>query len=248
MTVKGDSERQAFLRNRMIKKKKKAERSTYVSKILAVLKPHMRLLDIGCGTAHIIEELAECREGSAFVGLDVSPAMLKAAAMNAGRLSNVMLVEADGLELPFADDSFNIVITRLAEYSPKATFRVLKRNGLLFEYGLGPDVNREFVGFFKDRIDKESFFFPKNLSRWKDEVSEPIKNAGFVVESVKDFREDEYHAGVEELLNLAKMVPLVKDFDREKDRRTVEALARKYRDRSGIRTTWHYFILEARKL
>ena len=231
----------------MIKKKEKAKGSTYVSRILAVLGPRMGLLDIGCGTAHIIQELAERCQDSTFAGLDVSPAMLKTAKANAEQLSNVTFVEADGLKIPFADDSFNIVITRLAEYSPKEALRVLKRGGCFFEYGLGPDANREFVEFFKDRIDRESFLFPRSLSRWKDEVSEGIASAGFAVESVSDFREDEYHADAGELINLAEMVPLVKDFDRQKDRKTVEALARKYRDQKGVRITWHYFILKATK-
>jgi len=247
MTARGDTERQAFLRNRMIKKRKKTERSRYVTGILEVLEPQMRLLDIGCGTGHIIQEMAERCQDSVIVGLDVSPAMLKTAITNVGQLLNATFIEADGLELPFADGSFSIVVTRLAEYSPKEAFRVLKRGGCFFEYGLGPDANREFVEFFKGRIDRESFLFPRSLSRWKDEVSEGIASAGFAVESVDDFREDEYHADVEELVNLAEMVPLVNDFDREKDRETVEALARKYRDQKGVRITWHYFILKATK-
>jgi hypothetical protein len=39
------------------------------------------------------------------------------------------------------------------------------------------------------------------------------------------------------------MVPLVKDFDRKKDKSTVEGLAKKYKTGDGIEITWHYYVL-----
>jgi ubiquinone/menaquinone biosynthesis C-methylase UbiE len=64
-----------------------------MTKILAALKPQGQMLDIGCGTAHIIQELARCRGASLLVGLDVSAAMLSAASDNTAGLRNVGLVE-----------------------------------------------------------------------------------------------------------------------------------------------------------
>jgi hypothetical protein len=43
------------------------------------------------------------------------------------------------------------------------------------------------------------------------------------------------------------MVPIVKNFDRVGDRRTVHELAKKYRRDQGIRITWHYYIVIATK-
>lgn len=43
------------------------------------------------------------------------------------------------------------------------------------------------------------------------------------------------------------MVPLLKDFDREKDTEEVNEFAEKYREKEGISITWHYYILIARK-
>ena len=87
------------------------------------------LLDVGCGTAHIIQELATDRKRSELVGLDVSKAMLKVAKGNCSRLDNIGLVVADGLKLPFPDQAFDIITTRLAEYSPTEAYRVLKEGG-----------------------------------------------------------------------------------------------------------------------
>jgi ubiquinone/menaquinone biosynthesis C-methylase UbiE len=247
MSIKGDTERQATLRNEMIKRKKRAVRNNYVLKISSVVKPQMKLLDIGCGTAHIIENLAVHHENAIFVGLDVSPAMLKIAKLNTMRLPNVILVEGDGLKVPFLDCSFDVVITRLADYSPQEVYRVLKREGFFFEYGLGPEANKELVEFFQGRIEKENFFFPSNFEEWKKEVCEKVADVGFLVESIDDYKEREYYRNVEELMNLIEMVPLVKNFDREKDKETVETLAKRYWSKKGIQITWHYYILIARR-
>jgi hypothetical protein len=43
------------------------------------------------------------------------------------------------------------------------------------------------------------------------------------------------------------MVPLVRDFDRNRDREKTRELAEKYGSERGIRIIWHYYILMARK-
>lgn len=247
MNLKGDTERQAILRNRMIKKGNEIKGNKYVSKILSVLKPRMRLLDIGCGTAHIIQRLATYYKSAIFVGLDISPAMLKIANVDATDVPNAILVEGDGLKLPFSNWTFDIVITRLAEYSPNELYRVLRKGGYFFEYSLGPEANKEILEFFTDRIEKENFFIPKSLKEWKEEVCKDIKDAGFVVDSIEDYKENEYYQSEEELMDLIEMVPLVRNFDREKDRRRNNKLAEKYKEKRGIKITWHYYIMEARR-
>jgi len=245
---KGDTEKQAALRDRMIKKRHEIKRDRYISKIRSVLKPSMRLLDIGCGTGHIIQELSRYYKSAIFVGLDISPAMLKIATANTKEFPNVILIEGDGLKLPFPDGSFDIVITRLAEYSPKEVYRVLKSGGYFFEYGVGPEADKEIVEFFPDRIEKENFFFPRRLEEWKAEVCEDIKNVGLVVVDIEEHKENDYYQNEEEIMNLIEMVPLVKNFDREKDKRVIDKLVEKYKEKKGIKITWHYYILEARRL
>jgi ubiquinone/menaquinone biosynthesis C-methylase UbiE len=173
--------------------------------------------------------------------------MLNVAKGNCSGFDNVGLVAADGLELPFPDEAFDIIITRLAEYSPKEAYRVLKKGGFFFEYSLGPQADKEILEFFPERIETDSFFFPKNPRKWKKEVSEPIEKTGFIISDVQDFTEDDYYQSEEELMHVIEMVPLVKDFDRNKDRRLVKRLAEKYRKKKGVKVTWHYYILVARR-
>jgi ubiquinone/menaquinone biosynthesis C-methylase UbiE len=246
MIYTGDSEKQAILRDEAMRKSKKSTKGAYVSNIKAALKSGTELLDIGCGTAHIIQELAKSKN-SEFLGLDVSAAMLKIAKSNTRSLQNVSLIRADGFRLPFRDRVFDVVINRLAEYSNQEAYRILKTNGFFFRYGLGPHASKEIAEFFRERIERSSFFFPRNPRKWKKEASQDLVETGFTILSMKDYMKDRHYEDETELMNLIEMVPLVKDFDRVEDRRTIQELAKKYDERQGIRVTWHYYVIVATK-
>jgi len=235
------------LRDQRIKKRQKTKKSRYISAILLVLKPQMRLLDIGCGTGHIIQELATNNRSPIFVGLDISPAMVKIAKSNTVEFHNIRLVEGDGFKLPFPSCTFDVITTRLADYSQKEAYRVLRRRGCFFECSLGPDSDKEIKEFFPERIEKENFFFPKDLKQWKQEVCEDIIEAGFTITDIDDYKETNYYENQEELMDLIEMIPLVRDFDRKEDEMQVRKLVAKYTDWKGVRITWHYYILLARK-
>ncbi len=207
----------------------------------------MKLLDIGCGTSHIIQELAASNRSSIFVGLDVSPAMMRTSKSNTRRYQNIKLVEGDGFRLPFPSCTFDIVITRLADYSQKEAYRVLRRRGYFFEYSLGPDADKEIKEFFPERIEKDSFFFPRDVRKWKQEVCEAIVEAGFTVSGIDDYKEPNYYRNEEELMDLIEMVPLVREFDRQKDRGKIRELAERHGSDRGVEITWHYYILMGRK-
>jgi len=247
VTSRGDTERQAFLRDRMAESGEELNTSRYVSRVKDLLRKKigMRVLDIGCGTAHIIGSLAISERSATLVGLDISSAMLRAAKANTCELTNVILIQGDGLTIPFSNQSFDLAITRLAEYSHDEAFRVTRVGGTLLECGLGPDADKEIAECFGERIDRENFFFPRRRHRWMEEVSENVEKAGFHVEAIHEYTEKDTYRSEEELMDLIEMVPLVTDFDRESDREIVSAISRKYGDRNGIRITWHYYVLEA---
>jgi ubiquinone/menaquinone biosynthesis C-methylase UbiE len=247
MTNTGDTERQAFLREKSIKQAKEQKKSPYATKILSVLKPGMRLLDIGCGTGHIIQRLVSSCAEAFHIGLDISPAMIEIAERDNLSSPNVGFTLGDGMQLPFSDCSFDIVINRLAEHSVHEVYRVVREGGYFLEYGLGPAADKEIKEFFPDRIEVGSFCIPGVMEKWKEEVCQEVVEAGFTVGNVEDYREETHFRNVEELMDTIEMVPLVKDFDRDKDREIVNALAEKYAAETGITTTWHYYVLEARK-
>lgn len=63
------------------------------------------ILDVGCGTGALLSELERLAEDRV-IGIDISRPNLKIALANQGR----QLVQGDGLELPFGQDTFDITL------------------------------------------------------------------------------------------------------------------------------------------
>ncbi len=79
--------------------------------LLPALEPGLRLLDVGCGPGTVTIDLAGRVAPGEVVGIDASSAVVeiaRKAAADAGAL-NVTFDVADAYELPFADDSFDVV-------------------------------------------------------------------------------------------------------------------------------------------
>jgi ubiquinone/menaquinone biosynthesis C-methylase UbiE len=100
---------------------------------------HERVLDLGCGAGHT--SLACAPHVAAVVGVDVTPQMVAAASALARErgAGNVEFRVADVQSLPFDDESFDVVTSRVSAHhyadAPKAVaeaFRVLKPGGRLF--------------------------------------------------------------------------------------------------------------------
>jgi SAM-dependent methyltransferase len=79
--------------------------------LLGSLKPHMKVLDIGCGPGTITADLAELVPDGQVTGVDHAPGILEQArATTAGRgLKNVDFAVADVHALDYPDDTFCVV-------------------------------------------------------------------------------------------------------------------------------------------
>jgi SAM-dependent methyltransferase len=76
------------------------------------LQTQHRVLDIGCGRASALRFLtARLRFQSPPVGLDIAPSILEQAAADLGRQRAVELVAAAATRLPFAAESFDLVLS-----------------------------------------------------------------------------------------------------------------------------------------
>lgn len=252
VTEVGDSERQAFLRDKAIKKGKTIHvgpdiLSVYIRRIVSEVKPGDMVLDVGCGTAHIIGELVKRTNNVFYVGLDISSAMAKIAGGNSKGIMEIGIMRGDGLNLPFKDESFQVVMNRLADFSLNEVYRVLKSGGAFFRFGLGPEGSNEILSIFPDRYDEGGFFFPKNPRRWKKDVVKEMQASGFSEIRLNDYKGKSYYLNVESLMDLIEMVPLVKDFDRRKDRDKLRRFSKKCKTKRGIPITDHFYILDGTK-
>ena len=67
------------------------------------------ILDVGCGTGRLLDLLQQRVPNAALTGLDLAPNMLQQAAERLP--STVRLVQGDAEQLPFADSSFQMVLS-----------------------------------------------------------------------------------------------------------------------------------------
>jgi ubiquinone/menaquinone biosynthesis C-methylase UbiE len=104
-------------------------------------KDNEKILDFGCGTGTLMLMVKKARPGSVVHGIDIDPRMLEAANKKAHQAGvEVHLIKYDGITLPFADETFDKVVTSLVLHHLstqekfwifREIYRVLKRSGEL---------------------------------------------------------------------------------------------------------------------
>ncbi len=117
----------------------------------ARIRPDQRVLDVGCGTG--VAAITAARQGATVVGSDLTPALLERAAEHSKLAKlDIEWKEADAEALPFADASFDVVISQFGHmFAPRADvalaemLRVLKPGGTIAFNTWPPE---HFVGRF----------------------------------------------------------------------------------------------------
>ena len=101
----------------------------------------IRILDLGTGSGYLSFPIAKNNPGCDVIGLDIVNAALEANRTRADveGIKNLSFVSYDGIDFPFEDDSFDLVVTRYAlhhfpdiEHSVGEVSRVLKNGGKFF--------------------------------------------------------------------------------------------------------------------
>lgn len=180
------------------------------------------MIDIGCGTGHL---LASLRAESwichyTMIGLDASMDMIQYAQE---LTTDIAWIVADHAALPFENKSVDVILSRLADFTPTELSRVLKRKGFFFEFGLGPLDSREIAEVFRGRFLEA--YDPVLDSTYLSDRTELLQHSGLATKRLEVIHYIEYLTH-EQLEDVIEMVPLVKDFSRDKDANLINDLAR----------------------
>ena len=121
----------------------------------AVGEPNIeRVLDLGCGPGQELMPFLE-RTGAFCVGIDIAPELGKVTAETFAGEKRAGFVRSTGARLPFADESFDVVLCRVAlpymnnRDTIAETARVLKPNGVFL---LKTHAPRFYLAMIRERL------------------------------------------------------------------------------------------------
>lgn len=124
------------------------------------------ILDLGCGTGEMAQQLHERYPQAQLLALDLSPAMIEYAKKNA---TAALCVCADAQQLPLRAQSVDLIFANfLLPWHDNTTLllreckRILKAEGVFMFTALGPDTLLEWSGIFAEetlprRVDMHDF-------------------------------------------------------------------------------------------
>jgi len=144
----------SYLMESNIENKRLAEKVAPETFIPLYLHKHIRskstILDIGCGPATIVEKLSSQYTESKVTGLDISANRLIQAAKNIS-YPNLSFISANVYQLPYKNDSFDLVFSRLLfEYlqNPQQALmemnRICKPGGIVLVQDIDGQLNSHF--------------------------------------------------------------------------------------------------------
>lgn len=146
------------------------------------LKPGMRVLDVGCGKAHLIYEMTQAVPGLSVVGLDLSHYGL----VNAKPELAGCFVRGSATALPFAPDSFDLVISLAALHNLTISqlsdaLREIQRVGTGAGYVMVESyrTEREKMNLLYWQLTCESFHRPEDW-RWIFQANGYTGDYGFI--------------------------------------------------------------------
>lgn len=172
-------------------------------------RPPQRILDIGTGTGMLLRELRNMFPDSLLAGIDLASAMGRTAMLSLAGKGTVICVEGDAESLPFADGTFDLVLSTSTfqwlnglETAFSEARRVLAPEGSFLFSLFGEGTLRELQDCYRkairacssDAVDRIQYFFSA------DEVYRALCASGFRDCRSQAVVEREYHDDVAALL------------------------------------------------
>lgn len=167
-----------------------------------------KLLDIGCGYGKYTQMFAE-RYGEV-IGLDLSPESIELAKKKYAAANLTYIIADSTQKLPFEDESFDAVSTRLSPHNLSEMFRILKPGSFALCMRVGEtdslDLRKQFgqeatVKKMQDYIDRGE--------RHSQHIVEEWKAVGFTNVTCTEHEYDMHFESLGELARYLSRIPIV---------------------------------------
>lgn len=223
----GDSEEMNKSRNAFLNKGYYNSLSEKLNQMISKnISPNSSILDIGCGVGYYLSKLKESTKESEnihFAGIDISKSAIQIAAK---RKIGANLAVASAYNLPFLDQSFDLLYSVFSPISPSDSARVLKENGGLVIAGPGEQHLRGLTTYIYDNI------IPHSGNNVLDD-----SNEFEYIESIEI--KENITVQKEDILNLVKMTPYYWQITKEQ--------LEKINQLESLETPIHFYIKKYKK-
>ena len=206
---------------------------------------NFKALDLGCGSGELTLKLSPFFKD--IIGIDPFEDYIKTAQQQKKEenIKNVIFQIADGKNLPFEDEYFDIIFSSRGPLSAntdfmKESFRVLKNGGLMIEETIGE----------KDKIELKEIFrrgqnYPAREKKL-DSVQKLLDQFGMKFIESQYFLFYQVYSSIEEVIELLERAPIIPDFDKIKDKSYIEEVNNKLNN-NGITLSSHRLHWMAKK-
>ena len=204
------------------------------------------LLDIGCGTAFKLIQLADSLEK--IYGLEPNEQMRIKAEENIRRANVLNMIVINGVaeKIPFEDNYFDIVTCMVAPHDTSEVYRVLKPDGCTILEKIGDRDKRNFKQEFdSDKTGPRGQFAHLKEGERARHYEEEFKKL-FSEVSIQNGSWKTYYS-MEGLLLLLEQTPTIRSFDKEADGDAFQRIQKKYATVRGLETTQNRILIIARK-
>lgn len=217
----------------------------FVQMVNTKLKNFPNALDVGCADGRFTSELAS--KENKIIGVDFSDVMIEKAKLLAER-ENLDYMVADAKNLPFDNDSFDLVISRrgpvsIPNYLEEA-IRVTKPGGQIVEITIGDKDAYEF----KEIFNRGQGYTKTSYSRYADIKERIEQNQRIRLKEMHEYYCDAIYPSIEDVVLLLSSTPIIEDFDIENDYKFLDLIKQQCSSDDGIKRTFHRLIWLAEKV
>lgn len=199
-------------------------------------------LDLGCGDGKFTFEIAS--HFARIIGLDTSKELLKVARQKQKEqnINNIEFILTSAENIPYEDNSFDILYCRRGPSYYREYYRLLKKSGCYLGVGIGE----------KDAVElKKVFGHGQNYGQWntsrlKRDINE-YKRLGANILFAKEFSSIDYYKSHADFDRFLQGVPIFEDYNSKKDKKYVDSYIKQFQTKNGIALKRHRVVYVIQK-